>query len=165
MSTNWNSSTPSIPGGNTAVTFQTDAEGNFSAYVPTPATPPLSPVVETPVDLTAQDANISSTALYAVTSTGRFRVGGYIVLTTADLVSSALPSIVIGWTDADNSVTQTLALTLVNTGNTTTTYATGSEVISALTGNNITYSTTGYLSNTPSAMKYALHLTIESLTV
>src|ERR1700677_4473827 len=113
MSTNWNSSVPSISGGNTAVTFQTDARGNFSAYVPTPATPPLSPVVLTPVDLTAQDANISSTTLYAVTSTGRFRIGGYIVVTTADAVSSSLPSIVIGWTDADNSTVQSLTLTAV----------------------------------------------------
>jgi hypothetical protein len=143
----------------------TDGAGNFSAYIPTPATPPLSPVVETPVDLTAQDANISTTTLYAVTATGRFRIGGYIVVTTADAVSSTLPAINIGWTDADNSVAQTLALTLVNTGNSTTTYATGTEIISALTGNNITYSTTGYLSNTPSAMKYSIHLIIESLTV
>src|SRR5882724_11387901 len=122
MATNWNSTTPSIPGGNTAVTFQTDAQGNFSAYAPTPATPPAAPALLTGADLTGQTADVGPTTLLAVTSTGRYRVGGYIIVTTPDLVSSALPSIVIGWTDADNSVAQTLTLIPINAGNTTTTY-------------------------------------------
>lgn len=90
-------------------------------------------------------------------------MSGYIIVTTPDGASSTLPAIVITWTDADNSVAQTLTLTPTNTGNTTATYETGAELISALTSNDISFATSGYTSGTPATMTFALHLTIESL--
>jgi hypothetical protein len=129
------------------------------------------------VDLTAQQAAITSTLLYAPTATGLYRVSYYAKVTTAASVSSILggtTGLVLTFTDGSDSVAQT-AFTLpednqagtalsVGTGNTTnTTQATlqGSAVIFALTGVNITYAF-GYTSS-GTAMQYELHIKLEAM--
>lgn len=155
MAINLNGTTPAAPSGATNVTFQNDVSGNVSAYITS------APGILPGVNLTAQTANISATTLLATTASGMYRVSGYIVVTTVDGVSSTLPKITITWTDANNSAVQSFDLTATSTGNTTTTSKQGVMVVSALTTTNIQYATSGYVSNTPATMQYALHLTIE----
>lgn len=116
------------------------------------------------VDLTAQTADKGVTTLYAVPATGAgiYRVSGYIAVTTVDAASSTLPSIVIAWTDADNSTAQSFTLTPTNAGNVLTTLQQGLMVVNAKASTNIQYSTSGYASGaTP--MAFALHLKLEAL--
>lgn len=157
MSVNLSSTVPAAPSGSTNVTWQTDGAGNVSAYSKTGSS------LLTGVNLTAQTANISATTLLAVTASGQYRVSGYIIVTTADGVSSTLPKITITWTDQDNTTGQSFDLTATSAGNTLTTFKSGILQLSAKTGNNIQYATSGYLSNTPATMQYALHLTIEKV--
>jgi hypothetical protein len=161
MSVNFNSTVPSIPGGNTAVTFQTDGAGNVSAYLASSST------INTVVDLTAQSANVGTTTIVSAPATGRYRLSGYIIVTTVASTGSAtstLPSIVFGWTDPDNSTSQTFTITAaLPNGNSLTTYALGSAFISAKTSTNISYATTSYASNTASQMQYSLHIVLEAV--
>jgi hypothetical protein len=159
MSVNISNTTPAAPAGNQLITFQTDGSGNVTGYVPQAATL----VTASSVDLTGQGANISATNLVASPSTGMYKVTAYIIVTTVDAVSSTLPSVVITWTDPDNSTSQSLTLTATSTGNTLTTYKNASAPINVFSGAAIQYSTTGYLSNTASQMKYALHIRVEAM--
>lgn len=116
------------------------------------------------VDLTAQTANIGSTTLYAVPSTGAglYRISAYWIVTSVG-TTSTLPSLVLGWTDRDNSTAQsTTTAPGTPTGNTLTTLAGLSSVISAKASTNLTYQTTNYAS-TGSAMQYALRIKVEAL--
>jgi hypothetical protein len=154
---NINSTTPAAPAGNVNVIFQTDGAGNDSGYVPKSATS------LTPVDLTAQDANIPATPFFTAAVAGRYRIGAYIIVTTPDGASSTLPSITITWTDADNTVGQSFTLTPTNAGNTTTTFQQAEMIISAVLSGAVQYTVAGYASGTPTAMKFAIHLTAEAL--
>lgn len=157
MAINLNGTTPAAPAGSTNVTWQNDVSGNVSAYIGT------SPTTLTPVDLTAQVANISATTLLAATASARYLISGYIIVTTVDGASSTLPKITMTWTDPDSSVAQSFDLTATSAGNTTTTIKQGVMMVSAKTGTNIQYATSGYASGTPATMQYALHLTIQKL--
>ena len=157
MSTNFNNTVPSAPSGGTNVLWQNDGSGNVSAYVPTGAAEQIK------VDATAQSADIAPTTLFAVTAAGRFRVSGYIIVTQVGSVSSTLGSIVITWTDADNSASQSLTLTPTNSGNLLTTYQEATGIISAEVSTNISYSTSGYAASSAASMQFALHLVLESL--
>jgi hypothetical protein len=157
MAINLNGTTPAAPAGSTNVTWQEDVSGNVSAYVST------GPTTLTPVDLTAQTANIGATTLLAATASARYLISGYIIVTTVDGVSSTMPKITITWTDPDNSAAQSFDLTATSAGNTTATIKQGVMVVSAKTATNIQYATSGYVSNTPATMQYALHLTIQKL--
>jgi putative heme iron utilization protein len=159
MAINLSSTTPVAPSGSTLITFQTDGSGNVSGYVT--AAPTL--FTANKIDLTAQTANVAAANLLASPTVGTYRVSAYIIVTTVDAVSSTLPSVVITWTDRDNSTAQTITLTATSTGNTLTTYKTADVVISASASAAIQYSTTGYLSNTPATMQYALHIRIEQI--
>jgi hypothetical protein len=115
------------------------------------------------VDLATQSADIPGTSLYNVT-TGMYRVSAYIVLTTVDGVSSTLPSVQIQWADPDtNTAVGWLALTPTNSGDVFNTILQGSAVIHAKGGGGLSYNTTGYASNSPNAMKFALHIRLEAL--
>lgn len=129
----------------------------MSAYIPS------GPVSLPGIDTTGLTADVASATLLAVTATGRYSITGYIVVTTADGVASTLPKITISWTDADNATLQSFDLTPTSAGNTLTTLKQADMVVSALTGNDITYATSGYVSVTPATMTYALHLTIQKL--
>lgn len=157
MASNFNSTTPAAPAGAVNVIFQTDGAGNDSAYVP------ASSVSLPPIDLTAQDADISATTLFTAAAAGRYRIGAYIIVTMADLISSTLPSVTITWTDADSSIGQSFTLTPTNAGNTTTTLQQAEMIISAVLSGAVQYTVAGYASGTPLAMKFALHLTAEAL--
>ena len=159
MAVNFSTTTPAAPSGSTNVVFATDGSGNVSAS--TPASSSL--LTPNSVNLTAQNANISATNLVASPNNGLYRVSAYIIVTTVDLTSSTLPSIVLSWTDQDNGQAQTLTLTATNAGNTQTTYREALGVLSVSSAAAIQYSTTGYASNVSGTMKYAVHLRVESL--
>jgi hypothetical protein len=115
------------------------------------------------VDLTNQSADVPGTRLYNVT-TGKYRVSAYIVLTATDGASSTLPSVQIQWADPDtNTQTGWLALTPTNSADMFNTVLQGSAFINAKGGGDLTYNTTGYVSNTPNAMKFALHIVLEAI--
>jgi hypothetical protein len=160
MSINFSSTSPAAPSGYSLVIPQNDGAGNESFAYASSAT------VNTVVDLTAQTANVGTTTIVSAPATGRYRVSGYIIITTVASTGSAtstLPSIVFGWTDPDNSTSQTFTITGGATTNTLTTYALGDAFISAKTSTNITYATTGYASNTSAQMQYALHIVLEAI--
>lgn len=160
MSVNFNNTTPAAPTGNSNVTFQNDGSGNLSAYVPTSGTL----IKASNVDLTAQAANIATTPLYVTTAAGQYRIEIYIIVTQAATTSSTLPSVVIAWTDQDNSAGQTFTLTpAAPTGNSLTTYAQGILVASVKNASTINYSTSSYASSGATPMQYAIHLRIEAL--
>lgn len=118
------------------------------------------------INLTGQGANVGSAVLYTVTANagGMYRVSAYAVVTTADAASSTLPSIGIGWTDADSSVAVLAGtVTPTNTANAPGAFAGGSQIINVKAESNITYQTTGYASGTAGAMKYAVHIKLEYL--
>jgi hypothetical protein len=89
------------------------------------------------------------------------------IVASTGAATSTLPSIVITWTDGNNSTTQTAT---VSAGNTLDAGAGGSATTNSLTtraqahvncyaktGTAITISTTGYASNTASQMTYVVN--------
>lgn len=158
MSVNLSNTTPAAPAGKTNVIWQTDGSGNVSAYISA-----ATELVGDKFDATGQMANISTTSLVATPTAGRYRVSGYLIVTTPGGSSSTLPSIVLTWNDADNGQAQTFTLTPTSTGNALTTVEFGDAFISAGASAPIAFSTTGYVSAGVPAMQYAIHLTIEQL--
>lgn len=114
-------------------------------------------------DLVGQTADVALTTLGTPLSNGRYRVSGYIIVTTVDGASSTLPSIVITWTDPDNNTAQSFTLTATSAGNLLTTKQSADVFISAKSGVAVQFNTTGYTSGTPATMQFAIHLTIERL--
>lgn len=157
MASNFNDSTPAAPAGQTNVVWQKDGSGNISASVPAGASTSAT------VDALTQAADITPTTLLAVTASGRYRVSGYIIVSQASTTSSVLPSIVITWTDPDNSTGQSLTLTPTNAGNLLTSLQEALAVISAKTGTNVQYATSGYASVGGTPMQFALHIVLEAL--
>jgi hypothetical protein len=140
--------------------------GTLASYNGTPTVGNGVPVEYAKVDLANQGANVGSAVLYTVGANagGMYRVSAYAVVTTADGASSTLPSVGIGWTDADSSVAVLAGtVTPTNTANAPGAFAGGSQIINVKAASNITYQTTGYASGTDGAMKYALHLKLEFL--
>ena len=161
MSINLNDTTPAAPNASTVnVAWQKDSSGNVSANIP------LSPSLIDPIDLTAQTANIGSANIVPTPVNGAvYKVTVYAIVTTVDGASSTLPSVVIGWTDSDNSTAQTVTLTATSpTGNTLTTFVQGEVRLHAKSSAAITYATTSYASGTPATMQYALHIRCEKLS-
>lgn len=157
MAINLNRTLPAAPAGSVNVKFQSDVSGNVSGYVPGSAS------IQPGIDTTGLTADVATATLLAVTATGMYRVTGYIVETTADGASSTLPTIDISWTDSDTGVSITRSITATQAGNTIGTYDLGECSINALTANDISYETNGYVSGTPATMTYAIHLTVEQL--
>ncbi len=158
MSVNISSSTPAAPPGSSLVQWQTDGSGNVSGYI--------TSAVELTGDgfsATAQTADIGTTDLDSSPTAGRYRVSGYIIVTTVDGVSSTLPSIIITWNDADNGQAQTFTLTPTDTGNTLTTVDFNTAFISAGSSAPISFSTSGYASGTPATMQFSIYITLEAL--
>lgn len=158
MSVNFSNTVPAAPTGSTNVTFQNDGSGNVSAYITSAVE-----LTGNGFDATAQTANIGTTNLIATPTNGRYRVSGYIIVTTADGASSTLPSIVLTWNDVDNGQAQTLTLTPTSTGNTLTTLEFNDAFLSVAASAALAFSTTGYASGTPATMQYAIHITVEKL--
>ncbi len=109
------------------------------------------------VTLTAQSASISTTdALPDTGASGLFRVSWFLRVTQAATTSSSV-AVTVGWTDGSVALTSSGAAL---TGNTTSTFQTGSLVVQADAASAITYSTT-YSSTGATTMQYGLSLTVE----
>jgi hypothetical protein len=155
---NFNGTTPAAPAGGTNVIPQNDGAGNMSFYVPN------GPVVLAELALTGQTADVASTPLVTSANTGRFRVTVYIIVTTVDPSSSTLGAVELSWSDGDNSTSQTLALTTTQTGNSLTTFATGTALVNNLAATPLNISTSGYASNTPATMEFSLYVETELMS-
>lgn len=139
----------------------------------------LVPLLVARIDLTAQAANVGSTLLYAIPSTGagRYRVSCYMVVTQAATNSSTLPNCGFGWTDKDTgtvigATSAVLTATSANNtvGNTNSTSSqphnsnnANSAIVQAAASSNLNYSANAYASNGVTPMQYALHITAEYL--
>ncbi len=157
LATNFNDTVPAAPAGCMNVKWQTDGSGNDSAYVAV-----AQEIIAANVSLTGQTANINTTTLLTPSASRLYRVSAYIIVTTVSSPGSTLPALTIGWTDADNSTAQTIALTATSTGNTLTTYKQGVCILNALTAVAITYATGSYASGgTP--MQYSLYIRLEAI--
>lgn len=118
-------------------------------------------------DATAQQANIVSTTLYAVPTTGMYRISFYVVVTQAATVSGTMPNGDVQYTDADSGVVQNLAVSST-AGNTLGANSAGagplsSGVFKAKGGTNISYSTSAYASSGATPLQYAIHVKLEYL--
>lgn len=158
---NFDDATPAAPTGSGNVLWQTDGNGNLSAYVTT------APVIEgTPVDLAGQVAAITATTLLSTTVTGLYRIIWCAKVITPASVSSVLGGAAgfqIKYTDADDSIVVTTTADPLPTGvaslNTDQAQIHGVVIVNALTSTNIQY-IFGYTS-VGTAMAYALHIRIE----
>lgn len=113
-------------------------------------------------DLTAQGGNTAATTLYSVPAggAGTYLVTIHIAITRAATSSSTLPDSRIIWTDADSSVTRTVAATATSAGNATTVYQQISFVINAKLSTNIQYDigqVNAYASSGATSMQFAYH--------
>lgn len=112
-----------------------------------------------PVSLTAQHAAISTTAIpLPVLSGGTYRLAYYLRITTADAVSSRV-TVTLGWTDGTIVCAASGAAV---TGNTTSTFQSGTVTVNADASTALTYST-AYTSNTPGQMQYKLTIAVEQI--
>lgn len=155
MGINLNRTLPAAPAGSTNVKWQSDVSGNVSGYVSASAS------TLPPTDQTGQTADIPPTTVLAVIASGRYRISGYIVVTTPDGASSTLPKITITWTDSDSTGAMSKDITATQTGNAATTFDQGDVIVNATTATNIQYATSGYASGTPATMQYAVHIIVE----
>lgn len=130
------------------------------------------PVNRAVVDLTAQGAAVGTTTLYAVPAAGagQYRISWNAKVTTVDGVSSTLGALTVTWTDPDGvaqSITAPAAITAgtiatTSAGNVTTTKLIGLPLmLNAKASTNIQYAM-AYVSNTPTQMKYNLHIVLEA---
>lgn len=120
------------------------------------------------VDNTTAVANIPATTLYAVPSSGIYRLSYYVIVNRVATTSSTLPDLQLTWTDPDNSTVQTFGPfdSATPSANTLTTMYSGTAVISAKAGTNIQYQTgvtTVYASVGATTMQYSVHLKVEAL--
>lgn len=123
------------------------------------------------VDLTGQNAAITTTTLFAVVAAGQYRVSWDAKVTTAAGVSSTLGALTIVYTDVD-AVVQTITagaliaagtVATTSTGNSTTTVLLGIPLtLNCAASSNITYAF-AYASSAANAMNYNLHIKVEAL--
>ena len=117
------------------------------------------PNVINAVSLTDQNTSLSATDFSGIIlPDGVYRASYYARITTAAGVSSSL-TVALAWTDGGVAMSLTGAAI---TGNTTSTYQSGSVVFHADANQIITYATT-YASNAASAMKYRLDVSLEKI--
>lgn len=138
--------------------------GIFSKYAnDTTAGNGLGSIVAT-ANATAQGANIGSTLLYTTTATsgGLYEAVCTTIITTADGVSSTLPQCNFIYTDPDTNAASTVTAVATSAGNVIGQLGPiGTRIyLNAKASTAINYSTTGYLSNTASQMKYAVHVAL-----
>lgn len=112
---------------------------------------------------TAQGADIASTPLFT-NVVGLFRVSTYIIITRVGSSSSTLPAVEIAWTDKDNGVAQSAALTSSSTANQTTTVKTGTILVNAdASTETISLVTSGYASSGTTSMQYSVYVQVEGM--
>ena len=144
----------------------TDTKRIFHGSVPN-----RIPVQTAVVDLTAQTAAKSTTALLTPSVTGLYRISAYLKVTTPATTSSTLGALTITYTDGTDSVAQTHVVSLTTQAgaaattiatNTTAAKLSGSLIIWAKTGVAIQYAI-AYVSSGATPMAYEAHLAIEAL--
>lgn len=123
------------------------------------------------VDLTAQAADISNTAILTPSADGFYRASAYIVITQAATTSASLPGVAILFTDANSGQAETIPLTagladnlLGSTGPAPTPNAGQGQFVFgfyAKGGVSISYHTSGYASSGATPMQFALHIRLE----
>ena len=131
----------------------------------------LSPVAPlAAVDLVTQAAAIGATLLYAVPATqgGLYRLRFLLKVTRAATTSSTLGALTITYTDATDSVAQSVialagtqagAAATTNAGNSTASVLQGAVTVNAKAGTNINFAI-GYVSSGVTTMQYEAHLAL-----
>lgn len=120
------------------------------------------PAIYAGISLSAQAANIGTTVALSAPKQGTYRISGFICVTQAASTSSTMPTVTLGWANANTGVAQTSTVTSASTGNsTTTTFASFSVVVAVALGTNVTYATQSYLSTGATHMQYALTVYVE----
>ena len=139
--------------------------GTIGTYGNVPTVANGIPSINGKKDSTNNGADITATTAYSVPASGAgmYRVGCYVVETTADPVSATLPACVIWWTDNETNVPNDTGISTSATANTVGAASHGQAVLNVRAGSNIQYSTVGYASHTAGAMKYSIHVTVEYL--
>lgn len=133
----------------------------------------LSPVAALAnVDLLTQAAAVGATTLYAVPATqgGLYDIAFALKVTRAATTSSTLGALTISYTDANDSVVQSVvslggtqagAAATTNAGNSTTSVLQGRLTVNAKAGTNITYAI-AYVSSGATTMQYEAHLSVRN---
>jgi hypothetical protein len=128
------------------------------------------PVIVAKADRTAQQANISPTAVYTVPAggAGMYRMSCYIVITQTATTSSALPQCIVGYIENDSNTSETVWFTPSTNTNTlgqVNIWASspGLAIFNAKAGTSIQYSTGSYASSGATPMQYAVHIKLEYL--
>lgn len=114
-------------------------------------------MVAQPAALTAQAANIGTTAILSAAPAGRYRATCTIILTQAATTSSTLPSCAISYTDATTSAAATGSGSSTTTATTTNTvgYSTSATAyIDVKAGTTVSYFTSGYASSGATPMQF-----------
>lgn len=111
----------------------------------------------------AQAANINNPTLYAVQTSGMFRVSAYAVISQAATTSSVLPGCNVSYTEATSGqAVQDIVTSTANT-NLVGLHVGGSVVIQARAASNIGFSTSNYASAGATPMQYAVNIKVEAL--
>lgn len=129
---------------------------------------PITPLAA--VDLVTQAAAVASTLLYAVPATqgGIYKISFSLKVTRAATTSSTLGALTITYTDATDSVAQSVvalagtqagAAATTNAGNSTTTVLQGQVTVNAKAGTNINFAI-AYASTGGTTMQYEAHLQV-----
>jgi hypothetical protein len=121
------------------------------------------PMQASVVNLTAQAASIGATPLYAVITTGLYRISASIKRTQIATTSSTLPSVAITWTEGDNSAAGASTPIATNATNTLVATAASEVIVYAKAATNIQYTCAGYASSGATPMQYALRIKCEQL--
>jgi len=159
MAINFSATTPAAPSGSVNVIPQNDGAGNISFYVPGSAV--ITATISEPT-LTADYNAGSPETLVTPTATSVYRISFSQAIQVVDPVSSTMPSLTLGWSDP-GSIARTKVLIATSTTNTTAVESDGNAVIYTNGSSPVTVTSTGYLSNTPATMTYALAVAIEQL--
>ncbi len=128
---------------------------------------PAAAIVIPAVNSAGLNANVPLTPLVTPVGNGLYRASCYVVVTTAAVTSSTLPSCQVNWTDADSNIAENVVLTATNTGNApgvtglTPAVNASFSYFFAKAGVQITYQKFNYASVPANAMVYALHLRLE----
>lgn len=125
-----------------------------------------APTIIATLSLTGQTANFTNQQVIAsLPATGIYRITGYTVVTTADGVSSTLPSTSYSFTEPSGGGVGTgHGLTGTSTGNTVggTNTSIGNS-FQGKVGTAVTVSSASYASNTPNTMTYSAFFILERL--
>jgi hypothetical protein len=159
MAINLNGTTPAAPSGSINVSFQNDASGNISGYVPDSA------VIQTAILEPALTGNYnagSPETLITPTVPSLYRISFSQAIVVVDPSSSTMPSLTLGWSDP-GGIARTKILVATSTTNTTAVEIDGDAVIYTNNSSPVTITSASYASNTPSTMTYALAIVIEQL--